>query len=408
MELMGIDYLRNKLANKSPRVNLRYKYYEMKSVASDFQLSTPPQLAWIFSSLGWCGKAVDSLADRLSLRGFRNDNYNIEEIFRMNNPDIFFDAAILSALISSCSFVYISMGDDNYPRLQVIDGANATGVMDSITGLLSEGYAVLDRDKFGNPTLEAYFQPYATTFYKRGENPYTIGNDVPYPLLVPIVYRPDDKRPFGHSRISRACMSLQDSALRTIKRSEIAAEFYSYPQKYVTGLAQDAEPMDKWKAAISSMLAFTKDEDGDHPVVGQFQQQSMTPHIEQLRMFAALFGGETGLTLDDLGFATGNPASADAIKSAHENLRLTARKAQKCLGSSFLNVGMVAACLRDEFEYKRKSFYETTALWNPVFEPDGSALSGIGDALIKINQVVPDAISPELLSEITGFKIETP
>ena len=36
----------------------------------------------------------------------------------------------------------------------------------------------------------------------------------------------------------------------------------------------------------------------------------MTPHTEQLRMFAALFAGETGLTLDDLGFVTDNPSSA--------------------------------------------------------------------------------------------------
>ena len=62
--------------------------------------------------------------------------------------------------------------------------------------------------------------------------------------------------------------------------------------------------MDKWKASMSSMMTFTKDEDGDSPTLGQFSQQSMTPHTEQLRMFAALFAGETGLTLDDLGFAT--------------------------------------------------------------------------------------------------------
>ena len=46
--------------------------------------------------------------------------------------------------------------------------------------------------------------------------------------------------------------------------------------------------MEKWKAAMSSMIEFSKDEDGDHPVVGQFTQQSMSPHTEQIRMFAAL------------------------------------------------------------------------------------------------------------------------
>ncbi len=57
----------------------------------------------------------------------------------------------------------------------------------------------------------------------------------------------------------------------------------------------------------------------------------MAPYVEQLKMLASLFAGETGLTLDDLGFSTENPSSVEAIKAQHENLRLKARKAQKPL-----------------------------------------------------------------------------
>jgi hypothetical protein len=39
-------------------------------------------------------------------------------------------------------------------------------------------------------------------------------------------------------------MDYTQSALRTIKRSEISAEFYSFPQKYVLGLDENAEQMD--------------------------------------------------------------------------------------------------------------------------------------------------------------------
>lgn len=402
-ELRGIEYLRGKLESKRSRVLTRYSYYEMKYVARDFHISTPPQLSWFQSTLGWCGKAVDSLADRLQFKEFKNDNFDLNTIFQMNNPDVFFDSAILSALISSCSFVYISTDESGFPRLQVIDGGNATGVMDPITGMLNEGYAVLERDEATDkPTLEAYFEPGRTTFYPVGEEPYSISYGVNYPLLVPIVYRPDAKRWFGHSRISRACMDIQNAAIRTFKRSEIAAEFYSYPQKYVTGLSEDAEQMDKWRATMSSLLTFTKDEDGDKPVVGQFTTQSMTPHFEQLKLCASLFGGETGLTLDDLGFASGNPSSADAIKAAHENLRLVARKGQRCFGSGLLNVGIVAASIRDDFPYKREAFYETSPIWYPVFEADGSSMSGTGDAIIKINQAVPNYFDSDKINEIIG------
>ena len=49
------------------------------------------------------------------------------------------------------------------------------------------------------------------------------------------------------------------------------------------------------------------------PKLGQFQQQSMAPFTEQLKNAASGFAGETGLTLDDLGFLD-NPSSAEAIK----------------------------------------------------------------------------------------------
>lgn len=401
----GLEHLRRKLSAKRQRVLTRYEYYEMKNRVKDFMISTPPDLALWQSVLGWCATAVDALADRIVFREFEEDNFDLNEIFKMNNPDIIFDSAVLSATISSCCFIYISPDETGYPRLQVIDGSNATGVIDPITGLLEEGYAVLKRDNdTGNPLIEAYFTKEETRYIRKGVRmDEIVTHKVGYPLLVPIIFRPDAKRPFGHSRISRSCMALVGSALRTIKRSEIAAEFFAYPQKYVTGLAEDAEPMEKWKAAMSAMLAFTDDGDGNHPVVGQFAQQSMEPHLAQLKMFASLFAGETGLTLDDLGFATANPSSSEAIKAAHENLRYTARKAQRSFGSGFLNAGYLAACLRDKYQYDRSQLYLTKAAWAPIFEPDAAALSGAGDALLKLQQAFPDYITDKKLYELTGI-----
>lgn len=403
----GREYLKNHLMLKRTRVLLRYQYYEMKNGVKYFQTVIPPNFMWMAETLGWCGKAVDSLADRLSFREFRNDNFDLNAIFAMNNGDILPDSAILSALITSCCFIYISEGEDRYPRLQVIDGGNATGILDPITGLLKEGYAVLERSKEGRPELEAYFVAGRTEYYRGSKLIRADDNYAPYPLLVPIIYRPDAVRPFGHSRISRACMNLMQGALRTLLRSEVSAEFYSFPQKYVTGLSNNAEEMDHWKATIATLLTFTKDEDGDSPKLGQFTQQSMSPFTEQLRTFAALFAGETGLTLDDLGFVTDNPSSAEAIKASHENLRLLARKAQRTFGSGLLNVGYLAACLRDNFPYRRQQLYLTKAVWEPVFEPDAAMLSSIGDGAIKINQAVPGYFGKNNLRDQTGIDADT-
>ena len=403
LEYKGIEYLRNKLSQRCFRVNMRYEQYAMKHYENEPGITIPPEIRNQYRSvLGWCAKGVDSLADRLVFRDFDNDDFEVNEIFNANNPDIFFDSAILSALIGSCSFVYISKAKDQI-RLQVIEASDATGIIDPITGLLTEGYAVLKRDDYGNPISEAYFLPQSTTFID-GKTVTNIANPTNHPLLVPIIHRPDAVRPFGRSRITRSGMYYQKYAKRTLERADITAEFYSFPQKYVVGLSNEAEPMDSWKAAISSMLQFTKDDDGDSPKLGQFTTSSMTPFTEQLKTAAAGFAGEMGLTLDDLGFISENPSSVEAIKASHENLRLAGRKAQRSFGSGLLNVAYLAACLRDDYQYERSQFMNTVPRWNPLFEADANMLSIIGDGAIKLNQAIPGFMDKETVREITGVK----
>lgn len=405
--MYGVEYLRNKLELKRTRVLTRYKYYDMKNICIDPGYVIPDRLKWIYkSSLGWCGKAVDSIADRLTFDRFGNDLLELNEIFRLNNPDILTDAAILGALIGSCSFVYVRLNDEGYPTLQVIDGSDATGDIDPVTGLLREGYAVLSRDDNDNVLMDAYFEPYRTTYYYDDGRVEVVESGIEYPLLVPVMYRPDSKRQFGHSRITRACMSLQDKACNVLTRADVTAEFYSFPQKWVSGTSPDAEPLDKWKASIASILEITKDADGDKPTFGQFVQQSMNPHIDMLRMYASAFCGETDLILDDLGFVSGNPSSYEAIKASHEKLRLTTRKAQRKFGTCLLNVGFVASCLRDGESYLRNRVSDIIPTWEPIFEPDAGTLSAIGDGANKINQAIPGYFGKNNLERLTGIKAD--
>ena len=403
--MKGIAYLRNKLNKYRVGALKRQTIYDMKNKEVDYGITTPPQIKRMYqSTLGWCSRSVDSVADRLVFNEFKNDNFNINEIFKMNSADILFDDAILSALINSCSFVYISKGKERTPRLQVISGSDATGELDPITRLLTEGYVVLQRDDYGNPIDELYFATGYTQRYINQKPMKIVRNNAPSPLLVPIIHRPNANKPFGRSRITPAGVYWQQYAKRTLERADISAEFYSFPQKYVTGLSQDAEPLDSWKATMSAMLQFTKDSDGDNVKIGQFQQQSMAPFTEQLKNAASGFAGETGLTLDDLGFSTDNPSSAEAIKASHETLRLMTEKAQRDFASGFLNVGYLAACLRDDIPYEREALYETTSRWNPIFKPDASAISSIGDGAIKINQALPGYLDKETLDDMTGLK----
>lgn len=403
--MKGIDYLRDKLAVYRSGASYRQEVYDMKDIYNSPGVTIPPALKRQYrSTLGWGAKAVDSLSDRLVFREFANDNFNINEIFEMNSADILFDDAKLSALINSCSFIYISEGDEDIPRLQVIQGSEATGILDPVTRLLTEGYAVLSRNEYGQPNEELYFLTGRTDHFIKGKLANSVNNKAPAPLLVPIIHRPDSTKPFGRSRITPSAVYYQNYAKRTLERADITAEFYSWPQKYAVGTSQDSEQMDNWKATVASFLEFTKDDDGDVPKLGQFNVPSMSPFTEQLRTAASGFAGETGLTLDDLGFPSDNPSSAEAIKASHETLRLQAEKAKRDFSSGFLNVGYLAASLRDDFAYKRNQLYQTKAKWEPVFKPDASTISLIGDGAIKINQAIPGYFNSDNLLDLTGIE----
>ena len=408
----GIDFLREKLARRSTRVDLRYRYYEMKNEMRKINALIPPEFAGITYTLGWCAKAVDSISDRIVFDRFEHDDFLLNEIYAQNNADVLFDSAALSALISSCCFLGIDRGADGYSTIECIDGGCATGIIDPNTGLLTEGYAVLKRGDGGGicaPALEAYYLPGRTLYFENGgKTPVDeLKHRAPYPLLVPVIYRPDARRPFGHSRISRFCMDITQNALRTLLRTEVGAEFYSIPQKYIVGLSQKAK-FDNHAATLSSFLKITKDEDGDKPTIGQFQQQSLAPHLDHMKMLASMFAGETGLTLDDLGFTTGNPQSFEAIRASHETLRLTARKAQRSFGVGFLNAGYLAACVRDDIAYERRAFAETKPSWQPIFEPDAAAMGAIGDAIYKINEAYPDFMGENNIRRMTGLESDAP
>src|SRR5690625_6972630 len=81
-----------------------------------------------------------------------------------------------------------------------------------------------------------------------------------------------------------------------------------------------------------------------------------------------------------------------------------AEKAQRDFSNGFLNAGYLAASLRDNFPYERYEIYRTKPKWEPIFKPDASSISTIGDGVGKINQVVPNFFGKNNLRDLTGVE----
>jgi len=396
------DVLLLKLGSKAAYVSSRYAMYEQDYLPRPFPTIVPEKFRQLIHVMGWATKSVNMLSDRVVFEKFGNDIINANQIWDYNDGDVLSDSLVLSALISSCSFIYISADADGYPRLQAIDGSRATGVIDPQTHMLSEGVAVLERDSLSLPTKTAYFTPEETFVFDNEGNVSRYDNPTGFPLLVPVCHRPSEVKPFGRSRITPASIGYIHDAALVLMRTHCAGEFYAFPQKYALGLSSEVE-FDEAQATMAAFLKVTQDENGEKPTFGQFQQASMTPYIDELRSKAALFAGENDMTIDDLGFSTDNPATRESIEAAHESLRMSARKAQRSFGSGFKNAAFLAACLRDGRKYGRQIMADITCEWRPIFEPSPSSLSGIGDAVTKIQQAFPDYFTEDKLHRMTGM-----
>ena len=91
---------------------------------------------------------------------------------------------------------------------------------------------------------------------------------------------------------------------------------------------------------------------------------------------------------------------ADPVKS----LVVGARLGPDAFFRDHHGVGFLAACLRDGYSYSRSAFVDIKPEWQPIFEPDASALGALGDAIYKINEAVPGFIGKKTMRQLTGLE----
>jgi hypothetical protein len=328
------------LNEKRVRNELRRRYYEGHNALKDLGISIPPQLRRVEVVVGWPAKAVDAMSRRTILSGFSTTEGSdelrslVDSIWDANRLASEAPAAHTSALIHSCAFAFVHLGDDaagEPPVLVTVRSAeDATGTWDRRRRALSNALSVAEVDSAsGQPTLMNLYLPGRVISLRRTAPGLFDAIETVHGMGVPVEvlpYRADLSRPFGRSRISRAVMYNTDAAVRTMLRTEVGAEFYNAPQRYALGVDDDAftdadgNPSPAWSVMLGRLLTLTRDEDGNLPTVGQFAQQTMQPNIEQLRSIAQMFASESSLPVGSLGIVQDNPESAEAIRARNEEL----------------------------------------------------------------------------------------
>lgn len=347
---------------KRPRNLTRSVYFDGKAALKDFGISLPPQMRSIDAALGWTAKGVHALTDLSDFTGFvsasgEEDPFGVDSIAWDNNFLMEFPAAKVSSAVHGCSFLTVSSGDvqSGEPETLVLarSAETSAALWDPRRRALRGFLSIVDFTNVGEINRMVMYTPEKVVTLARQGGAWRSGwkaevrrNPLGVVSVAPLPNNYELSRPLGHSRITRASMGYVDSAIRTIVRSEVSAEFYSAPEYYLFGAkVEDFVGDDRWTALMGRIKALDIEDGEDKPDLHRFTGASPQPHTDQLRMWANLFSDDQDL---EVKFAdNSNPTSADAIFAGKISLTMATRTANRIWGQGAQRAMQMAVMLRD-------------------------------------------------------------
>ena len=397
-----IEALSTKLMNHQFQNSVRECYYEGKQRLKDLRISVPPSLRLLNSVVGWAGTAVDVLEERLDFEGWIGGaNLGLDEVYRANELDLESSQGHKDALIYGSGFVFVGKGMEGEPDplITIESPKRATAIYDMrtrrpIAALLAnfDEKGRVDSGSLYLPDTTIYFGATRDGWAEISRDDHNLGR-VP---CAPLINNPRSGDPWGRSEITRAVMSVTDSAMRTLVGAEVAREFYSAPQRYILGASEDAfvdadgNPTEGWSVIQGRVLGIGyNDDDGVMPQVGQFQANSPAPYFEQLRAYAQILAAETAIPTSYLGLQTDNPASADAIRALENRLVKKAERRQKQFGRTWTEVAKLSLLIRDGAIPEQVN--AVRPIWRDASTPTVAASTDAAVKLIQAGVLLPDS-----------------
>lgn len=376
-------------------------------------------------ALGWPAKSVDVMArrckfERFTVPGNDDDPLGIAPMLAENDFTMLLPQAITSTFVHSCSFWMATEGDTSISEPEVLLSAQSAmfgaGLWDYRLRRLRAALSVSNMDEMGRVTEWLMFLP-GVTIRGRWDRKWSVERYYHTLDRLPVEVLPDRPtldRPFGKSRISRSVMGLTDSALRTLVRMEIGAEFYSSPQRWVMGADEsmftdaDGNLIPQWQALMGRIWAAPADDENPEaplPQVGQFNATNPTPHTEQLRTLAAMFASETSLPLSELGIVHDNPSSAEAIEAAERSLIIESKYVMDtCFTPRLVRFIQTALQIRDGWDAMPSEVAKLGIRWSA---PENTMLSAAADSVVKVLSVVPELANSDIPFEMLDWDDST-
>jgi len=323
----------DQLKQKRRRNELRSAFMDSKHILRQLPPTVPGYIRQMGIVLGWPAKAVEALARRAKLDGFTLpgadlSSYGLDRIVDSNGYVRESRIHHIASLEHGPAFLVSTLGGEGEPdvlitRRSALDG---TGTWNVRTRHLDDFLSVVEW-KDGEPSEFNLYLPGVTVMCAAGRVQNRSPHSLPRIPVEPLVYNARDGRPFGSSRITRPIMSITQSAVRTIMRSEGTADFYSAPIIALLGASEDTFGQSpRLQMLMSNMFGIPDDEDAapgrERVDMKQIEQASQEPHVKQLEVWAQLFAAEACIPVSSLGIGAtqANPTSAESYTASREDL----------------------------------------------------------------------------------------
>ena len=295
----------------------------------------------------WPSKAVDALADRITL-----ERFNCPEDYDQTAMDIVLDGSnvvngynrhLTPKLLYGCMAATVTRNVANHAVVRFHSAETFTAIPspDGKDGVVGAGLAIarMERTQWSNgqsvPTIVNMHLPGNIVELRQVASGTWVAEDGLTPEQEPSLYvfchnGTGTMNPFGRTRITSFVRTLTDDAIRCMWHMQISGAYYSVPKLALLNLLPEqfeAVINDKLKYQLDKVLATEADENGDNrTTVQQFSGNSPQPFVEELRALAAQFSGATGVPLNSLGIVQDNPSSAEAIGASREDICLIAQR----------------------------------------------------------------------------------
>lgn len=410
-EQTSFDTLSKELTAAQSGFDLADRYYDGMQELEQLGLAIPPELQRFTVIVNWNLIVVDSIHERISVKGFRRPGMEsgddeLWRIWRANGLPTQSRLGFLDALVYGRSYYCIGANenDPNTPLITVESPREVITARDYRTNKVKSAlrmYDVVD----GKATAATLYLPNETIWLEvDGSTFKEVDRDqhgMDYVPVVPTFNRrrlsiPPSRRTQGVSEMA-GVIPIVDAAARNLSNAQLGQETHAVPQRGVLGASKgdfvdsDGQPIPVWEAYFGAVWAISNPEARTF----QFDASSME-NIERMQnLYARMASGVSGLPASYFGMSADDAASADAIRSREARLVKRADLAGSNFGDSAAEANRVAMRIRDGAWDPDLNRMETL-----MDDPGTPTKAQLTDSIVKLYQAQDNQGRPLLPAEM--------